>query len=578
LKNKWFISNRKYDLPSYQLRIKCHNFYYYTNNSERDFQLHEQNGEILIVEGYIINRLHKESSIGKILNCHLQHEKNDFIRRNFKGSYNLILIKKSNVTIISDTFAARKYFYLVSDSIFFASNDLYTCSRVSNKEINYAAITAYSIYNHFIRGDTVLKEIKVIRPGEQLEYNSGLKVHESANSFTNLIKSNFRYEKTNELYVYGREVIASLIEQIAPKQIYAPLTGGLDSRFIVANLLDRENLVCYGFGHPESGDSIYARQIAKSVEIPFVNTYIPPSARWFKQKVEEIISQGNGLVSMHRAHRVDSFNKLQIQADDMIISGVMGGELIRNFYNDGLIVTEAASLQLRNRLNAKMLNEIARKNHLLRNKHLIDNLYKYVSEVAWTGNKVKYNVERLTYELLAGDHHSQDQYILFNHTPYFIALFLDVDIISFLLFNNHIAYDKGRYSLPLFSGQRLLAQVICQINTDMCRFNLFKKGPYSPQELLSLPTWLFIAKRVARMRKRERFKANYEVGVWMKQFLHEYFNQTNFHSAIEDIYDIDSLRIGLDSESHGRNEQHWRPYTNIVQINELLLRYASEEN
>jgi hypothetical protein len=64
----------------------------------------------------------------------------------------------------------------------------------------------------------------------------------------------------------------------------------------------------------------------------------------------------------------------------------------------------------------------------------------------------------------------------------------------------------------------------------------------------------------------------------MKQFLHEYFNQTNFHSAIEDIYDIDSLRIGLDSESHGRNEQHWRPYTNIVQINELLLRYASEEN
>ena len=187
---------------------------------------------------------------------------------------------------------------------------------INNISISNTLIALYSLYHHYV----YCKRSKFFESDFYLR-------HISYN-----YKINIKYI-ADKLY----NIISSEISSCIDSQVSITLTGGMDSRVILACLLKagiKPN--CLTFGNQKAKDVYFAKQLAKAFNLSFHNVVsYPPNKDWYYRWVIETIKRDNGNSHLHRAHRTAAIAEhAERYAPQVLFTGHMGGEGIRTFsYN-----------------------------------------------------------------------------------------------------------------------------------------------------------------------------------------------------------------------------------------------------
>ena len=187
------------------------------------------------------------------------------IIKSLDGLFSIILDCNQFIFIVSDCIASRPLFYRLKDSTIIIS-DTPRILISKTKNINQKTVEYYEFkYSGYVCGNkTLFKEIKQIQPAEILYYNKNdNKISENRYFIYYPIK-NCIIDKSNKLKELDdilNNIFNRIINDSDNNQIVIPLSGGLDSRLILAKFheLGCSNLLTFSYGDKESHEVIKAK-------------------------------------------------------------------------------------------------------------------------------------------------------------------------------------------------------------------------------------------------------------------------------------------------------------------------------
>jgi hypothetical protein len=194
------------------------------------------------------------------------------------GHYALAIRRNNEIMIFTDPQGALNLYYIGTGSFWFASNSLYVCaSALSHRKIDATKLLVTALQSSLPGEDTFYSDIKRLFGTQLIQIDLG--------------DGTFRVEripKSDSVLSWGLPSIQDAIDQYKQevRAVFAELaavgpiglfgTGGMDSRTILAGLLDRQALLqlMYGIGNSrltdyDSNDLDVAQSVAKLYNLPF---------------------------------------------------------------------------------------------------------------------------------------------------------------------------------------------------------------------------------------------------------------------------------------------------------------------
>ena len=325
------------------LKKEDNKFFFNIDDKENFFIF--RNGIKLLIDGYILPRVeyfdeYKNLNQHELIeNLYIKH--NDNFIKYIKGVFNIILIKENSFQIFNDRHSIKKFFIYQDDDVWIIANNLSLISKKKKLEVNKINAALFCLMEHFIDGTTLFKAVSYSKAATKLIFDKELKkeYYWSSQELIDLQKKDYSYCFLSE---YWKNLIKYYIQYLQPKAITMTLTGGNDSRMILAALLNLgEKISAFTFGNPLSYDGVISQLIADRTGIAYDNYFVEhPTADWFSKQALELNKMGNSLINIHRAHRNDALANVYCKYPntEMIFSGLVGGEYIKEpKYNDKTI-------------------------------------------------------------------------------------------------------------------------------------------------------------------------------------------------------------------------------------------------
>ena len=160
--------------------------------------------------------------------------------------------------------------------------------NIKNNKISVKALKISRLCGYVLGHDTLYRNIKIMKPGEFFfSYRN-----------KNILKQYFiyhrSYSKKNNNIKDLKDKLNSIIDQIfneisikyRNKDIWVPISGGLDSRLILAKLHEKKikNLKSFSYGMKNNSDAMIGKKVAQKLNIPWVFINIPASTyRYFNK-------------------------------------------------------------------------------------------------------------------------------------------------------------------------------------------------------------------------------------------------------------------------------------------------------
>ena len=103
------------------------------------------------------------------------------------------------------------------------------------------------------------------------------------------------------------QAVEKRLNEAGTNKVSLSVTGGFDSR-ILLSILKKIDVEIHGYtyGNPQSIDCRVAKEVSKSINIPFDIHDIKYDKTSFDISARRSIKTGNFVCSLHRAHRVDA--------------------------------------------------------------------------------------------------------------------------------------------------------------------------------------------------------------------------------------------------------------------------------
>ena len=532
-------------------------------------------------EGYFLSRAGSDGPPGaSALLKHLFKAYGfDFIHH-IKGVFNIVIFAREVFRIYTDHHGIQKYF-MSPGSNYIISNKLRFITSHRTCEVDPDHIAIQSLFNHYINGITFLKDISYNRPGSYVQLENGRPVIEEYFSYHSLL------EKQESGWTYSRfadhfsQIVAQYSKQLGPGAVSLTLTGGKDSRTILAALLAggiTPNTFTYG--SDLSADVVYAREIAGGTQLGFRN-YFPEevTANWFRSISDEVIDLGQSVVHLHRAHRVDAIKQLssEYSSDQLFFGGYMGGELLMGVYYDNLIITNFVKRWIQETDQDKdLIRDHLVSRYLLPESIDLEYIRQFCTELPFfSGDQHPEKEFHLQFQIGAFAHHLADIYMFMNYLHYPVAIFLDIDFLE-MLFSSEFHFMKqnnstrnpfkrvGLYELSMNLQHRLAPQ--------LSTFRFAKKGSYSTEEYLGNKLALISKRAFRRFREKSLYGSNFPLTEWMEEYVDQEFN-SNHNPEIPGIFDFARARSDFRERKFDANESSWHRYTDIIMLNKLITRY-----
>ena len=526
-----------------------------------------------------------------VINCKSKKHSSELVKELFtrygfdfinyiKGSFNIILFNQDEFKIYSDHHGVVKHFIYNQDT-FIISSYLESITTEIKCTIKPENVALQALFNHYINGFTFLNEVNYNLPGSILTFSD----HQIKTA---------TYYKPSELlglkeakinFIDFAEKFKNIIKQydllLDHKKVSMTLTGGKDSRTILAALLNnRIKPFTFTYGAKESSDVYYAEKIAQSLNLEFKN-YNPKNlnSEWLSKLSEKIIEQGQSLVNIHRAHRVDSIKHLQQDEskEQLFLGGYMGGELMMGVYYDNLIVTDFIKEWIFSKESKRDLIRKHLQKRYFNLDHLnLDYIESYCKNLPFLNqSSVQENEFYLQFHVAAYAHHIADISIFMNYIKYPVAVFLDIDFLH-LLFSSPYHFLKQNNAsknpfkrLKMFELNMNMQHILAP---ELSKFHFAKKGTYNTKEFLGNNITLLMKRAFRYYFSKKEFSSNFPMDNWLIKFSEASFNDI-LNNNINAIYKIPEAKSDFDKNIYSSNESSWHKYTDIFTLNKLVSKY-----
>ena len=192
------------------------------------------NGEIYnkddLFKKYLTNQKLKTNTDTEIL-FHLIINKGTEIISNISGIFSIIFIdlEKKDIFSIKDVTGTKPLYYMIDGGNYLFSSEAWFLYSVSSKKINYKSLSFYLNFGFTPHGQTLIEDVKKIRPSEIAKYNFENKTLNIKSYF------NFNLEKKN---ITNQKIINESINATIEKNLLSDtkvgtfLSGGIDSTTI----------------------------------------------------------------------------------------------------------------------------------------------------------------------------------------------------------------------------------------------------------------------------------------------------------------------------------------------------------
>lgn len=163
-------------------------------------------------------------------------------------------------------------FYTKTKNNFIISDSAYYLKGKINPHLNEKRAAEFMVAGYVTGNETLFDDIKQIRNGEFLIYQKNEKCLRSCCYFRFLHGDYFELPENKLLEMLDRTLVnafSRLIQSTSKlgKRLIVPLSGGLDSRIIVAMLkrLGVNDVICVSYGKKGSRESEISRRVAESL-------------------------------------------------------------------------------------------------------------------------------------------------------------------------------------------------------------------------------------------------------------------------------------------------------------------------
>ncbi len=520
-------------------------------------------------DGYIYLR-----GSGRILNekdlfeLYINHGKK--ICEKIKGIFVLMICDANTVQFFTDHLGIRKLFYSSQGKIHYFSNNFWELSGLLNiKTINTTGIALHALTNHFINGKTIVKEINFSKPATLIEIDSTGEI-KIGNHWTlaQLLELPMNKLSIDDFSHFFLKNIENYLKPPPKRNATLTLTGGLDSRLILASMLKlgiKPNTFAYG--NSSSRDVLIAKSVANRYALPFYNS--PPSnisADWFVYQSKIIQEKGNSLAHFHRAYRWDGIRSALNQDEKKVFfAGYLGGEGIRGAHIDNLIISEFVQKWTHNK-SPELIKKHLFQNFVNPNKTDIEEIIQELSELPYFTRNLKHNEFYLLFHLNASNHLAQDINYYIDSGIELVLPYMDIDYLTLLFSSRFSMLNKNNTSKNQFKRLNIPdfhCKMIASIYPDLTNFIL--TNGYKPSEYLMGKIPYVIARGVRGLRSKP-IARNFSYNNWFFQYLKQ--SGSNFTS---DHGFFDNKQFFRDlSDEKSTSETGLHKYTSVVMLNSFI--------
>jgi hypothetical protein len=267
-----------------------------------------------------------------------------------RGNFALFLQKGERVWLVNDPLGFQQV-YIAADNRFFSTSWLAARAYAEDRGINASAAIEYVLQGASHSDDTVAPHVRKLPLAHAVDLRAGsIRRPAWARPWSSASGGEaagdgvlpIRFDSIDEAAEWIAEYLGVVFEEIAaafPGRISAALSGGFDSRLVVAGLLSRgERPRLFVYGGPNSADVSIARQVARGeglfldeIDKVAINHQLPAlnleglveSALFFDGLPNDGIDDPGA----------DRRTRLAQNAEHHIAINGGGGEIFRNFFH-----------------------------------------------------------------------------------------------------------------------------------------------------------------------------------------------------------------------------------------------------
>ena len=390
-----------------------------------------------------------------------------------------------------------------------------------------------------------------------------------------LLKKETNYEIKEFAEVF-QSIVAKNINGCNSEEISLTLTGGMDSRIILACLLKagiKPN--CLTFGNPNTKDVVFAKQIAESFNLPFHNScQKKPTKDWYYKWVVETIKRDNGNAHLHRAHRTAAIAEHTEKYDPTVLfTGHMGGEGLRGLTYNNYFASPFFEIVNEEKTNIK---EAARKvlhNYFVKTENInYDALIEEILSLPWMKHDKKTNNFFFLYELVAKIHHAQDIRLFNTYIPRVIPVYLQNNYLETLFSSNYHFMAKGNGLIGRLKNPYVYCKLLEIIYPKLLDYPL--ANGYTPREYQKGLLYYVPLKFYRDFTQNNKYPPSFSYGIWYQEFVKEHAN--NINPEIWDIFDKNRYMHALYNNVHRTDEGYWHKFSNPIYF-DLVEKYKRGE-
>jgi hypothetical protein len=566
----WYITNFT------ELSNNNYNFHSNLVDKSKDYA-------VFHIDGYILPRQsiydeYKDLDQYEVLKTLFYKHSYNFINY-IKGIFNIVVFIGNNFYVFNDRHGIKKVFIYQKNNLFIISNSLEFIANKVELSLSKENAALFCLLEHFVNGITLFNEVSYSNPATTISFQN------KELSFSNYWKpsSLFKMPINKKRYAYLAEewknIIKNHVKYLQPKKNSITLTGGNDSRMVLAGLLKNGITTnSFSFGNPSSADGFIAKETASYININYNNHYIKkPSKKWFKYYSNKIITQGNSLINIHRAHRMDAIEKEKsINPDtEMLFGGFLGGEYIKGLSYDDYIISKFIRLyeSRKNYGIDRLIRDLLYEKKIFHEEidiSIVKNKMKFIFEIGENFQK-KQREFLYAFYLYGHAHHSQDISIITEKIKYSVNPFMDIDFLELLAESPYWFVNKKTTFLyhKLFSS-KLHIKTTDYLAPQLSRIPYAKKGEYTANEFINKPL-RYIFKRVRSINNNKSYAPNFPLEDWLKNYSIQELNY--FYEDLRSIFNVKKLRNELE-ELDSHSEKDWHIITNPINLSLILKHYV----
>lgn len=387
--------------------------------------------------------------------------KDEFIKiiQSLNGVFVIILNLPNQVLAAVDKYGVFELYYSLYKDVLYISDYVEDIVKeTKQKQINLDGKRDFLYCGFILKGQTLLENIFSLPASNFLHYQKQLTITRYLKLTSNIPSKKPYHDQKKIFDEVVHKAAKRFVSSLNGKEVYVPLSGGMDSRFIILLLkkMNYQKVTCFSYGNTLFGEGRIARKVALENGYSFIK--IPYKRYLWKRLFIDSFHMpymvyGSNLSYM--PHLMDYFAALKLKGKDIIIVPGHIGSIAESY-----VLPKYTKQDIINKIINKYMFFYKRNDKKIYN-HLYKRVTPYFDNLSDDSTVFEKNesYDQVAYELYRSNHIFRALKPYDFHKLIWRIPMMDSDIISFM--NNLSLEDKGKEKV--FLGRYITDRLQCKI-------------------------------------------------------------------------------------------------------------------